>query len=544
MRATMSQAPLGKRRLAFAIALVLGSTTLSTGCNPVKSVQETFASVDPCSNNARNIGAVVGGIAGLLIGRNNSDSAAMIALASAAGAGLGALIGSDIDERRCELHKISQKYKIPIDAQPITTEDLGGGLEAKSGEQKDKPATVGLKVSLQDVGNQFESGSDKLTPEAREYFTKVARTYSPNHVNASDAKKRADLVELLKTKKIVVIGHTDDSGTSTNNADLSEKRAKVVAEIFAAEGVPRENLYFQGAGDVYPIADNNSKDGREKNRRAEVIEMPNEQTLQAYLSNQPKRVDYYSQRPVSTQSDLQQEKINTSKQQTVKNEPSKRADVKSQQSDVKTKAPAFVNANQDAVQSVKSTSAKGSEFDLGGVPVSSYKPTVVMGALKSSMLASLSPISSANASNQLVYQSVCSVDQYRDERSVKKLATNSVVSSMKRTLGIQGWSAKNASYVAESDKAKMWLTAFDLAQGYSGLSESPKLKVKTPSKVYDFDAKANVYETDTTVQYRIFFDKAPMSCMDVYFDKAAPNNPGYVVYQKSNELFSANFDFN
>ena len=183
----MSQAPLGKRRLAFAIALVLGSTTLSTGCNPVKSVQETFASDDPCSNNARNIGAVVGGIAGLLIGRNNSDSAAMIALASAASAGLGALIGSDIDERRCELHKISQKYKIPIQAEPITSEDLG--LEAKSGEQKDKPATVGLKVSLQDVGNQFESGSDKLTSEAREYFTDIAKTYLASSVKSKDAKE-------------------------------------------------------------------------------------------------------------------------------------------------------------------------------------------------------------------------------------------------------------------------------------------------------------------------------------------------------------------
>lgn len=313
MRATMSPLPLGKRRLAFAIALVLGSTTLSTGCNPVKSVQENFASDDPCSNNARNTGALVGGLAAFFIARNNSDSAAMIALASAAGAGIGALIGSDIDDRRCELSKISKDYKIPIDAQPITSEDLG--LEAKNSEEKEKPATVGLKVSLQDVGNQFESGSDKLTPQAREYFTKVARTYSPNHVNVSDAKKRADLVELLKTKKIVVIGHTDDSGTSTYNADLSEKRAKVVAEIFAAEGVPRENLYFQGAGDVYPVADNNSKVGREKNRRAEVIEMPNEQTLQAYLSNQPKRVDYYSQRAVGVQLETLQEKTNSSKQQ-------------------------------------------------------------------------------------------------------------------------------------------------------------------------------------------------------------------------------------
>ncbi|MBN2689358.1 MAG: OmpA family protein [Gammaproteobacteria bacterium] len=508
----MFQTALRKRRLIIAIALALGSTTLSTGCNPVKPIQETFASDDPCSNNARNAGALLGGVSALLIARNNIDSPAMIALASAAGAGIGALIGSDIDERRCELSKISKEYKVPIQAEPITSEYLG--LEAKSGEQKDKPATVGLKVSLQDVGNQFESGSDKLTPQARGYFTKVARTYSPNHVNVSDSKKRADLVELLKTKKIVVIGHTDDSGTSTKNADLSEKRAKVVAEIFAAEGVPRENLYFQGAGDVYPIADNNSKLGREKNRRAEIIEMPNEQTLQAYLSNQPKRVDYYSQKTVSNPADG-------------KNKPT-----------------SVVSANQDSVQSVKSTSVKGFGFDLGGVPVSSYKPTIVMGSLKTSMLASLSPISTANASNQLVYQSVCSVDQYRDERSIKNLATNRVVTSMKKNLGIQGWSAKNASYIAESDKAKMWLTAFDLAQGYSGLSDSPKLKVKTPSKVYDFDAKANVYETDTTVQYRIFFDKAPMSCMDVYFDKAAPNNPGYVVYQKSNELFSANFNFN
>jgi outer membrane protein OmpA-like peptidoglycan-associated protein len=68
---------------------------------------------------------------------------------------------------------------------------------------------------------------------------------------------------------IVLTGHSDASGNENNNRSLSEARARIVADYLQAHGVAPEQLVVVGAGSDFPIADNATPQGREKNRRIE-----------------------------------------------------------------------------------------------------------------------------------------------------------------------------------------------------------------------------------------------------------------------------------
>ncbi len=70
---------------------------------------------------------------------------------------------------------------------------------------------------------------------------------------------------------IYVCGHTDSTGGSDHNQVLSVNRAQAVADFLAAEGLPATRMRVQGFGADYPIAENSTEDGRQLNRRTEII---------------------------------------------------------------------------------------------------------------------------------------------------------------------------------------------------------------------------------------------------------------------------------
>ncbi len=65
--------------------------------------------------------------------------------------------------------------------------------------------------------------------------------------------------------------HADNQGTFGNNIDLSQKRAKAVANYFLKNGIPSKRLIHRGYGDTQPIADNSTAAGRAKNRRVVLL---------------------------------------------------------------------------------------------------------------------------------------------------------------------------------------------------------------------------------------------------------------------------------
>jgi outer membrane protein OmpA-like peptidoglycan-associated protein/tetratricopeptide (TPR) repeat protein len=83
----------------------------------------------------------------------------------------------------------------------------------------------------------------------------------------------AEIVQLLKdnpTLKIQINGYTDNSGNPADNIKLSEDRAKSVTDYLIAKGIAPTRLSSKGWGDTLPIADNNTPEGRARNRRTEL----------------------------------------------------------------------------------------------------------------------------------------------------------------------------------------------------------------------------------------------------------------------------------
>lgn len=69
---------------------------------------------------------------------------------------------------------------------------------------------------------------------------------------------------------IVVVGHSDSMGDEVFNIHISRRRAQSVARYLLQGGVPADRIRVEGHGSSQPIADNDSRSGRAKNRRIEL----------------------------------------------------------------------------------------------------------------------------------------------------------------------------------------------------------------------------------------------------------------------------------
>lgn len=100
----------------------------------------------------------------------------------------------------------------------------------------------------------FPSNSAKFSPEAEAFFDRIAN-------------------DLLKNPEytLEIIGHADSTGTSRVNMRVSKKRAMNVAKYIENKGVESKRLKIVAKGDTEPVADNNTKEGRDKNRRVEFV---------------------------------------------------------------------------------------------------------------------------------------------------------------------------------------------------------------------------------------------------------------------------------
>jgi outer membrane protein OmpA-like peptidoglycan-associated protein len=79
-------------------------------------------------------------------------------------------------------------------------------------------------------------------------------------------------------RKVLIEGHTDNVGSDVNNQGLSERRAQSVQTALTQRGVARNQTMALGKGENFPVASNDSADGRQSNRRVELI-FTEDQTL-------------------------------------------------------------------------------------------------------------------------------------------------------------------------------------------------------------------------------------------------------------------------
>lgn len=121
---------------------------------------------------------------------------------------------------------------------------------------EEEPASTSKPIVLENVF--FESGSAKLLGRS--------------------AFELRNLHKLLMTHPdmhIEIRGHTDDVGSEMDNQKLSELRAQAIYQYLTQNEVEEKRLSFIGFGEMQPIADNSTKEGRQKNRRTEFVIIAN-----------------------------------------------------------------------------------------------------------------------------------------------------------------------------------------------------------------------------------------------------------------------------
>lgn len=82
--------------------------------------------------------------------------------------------------------------------------------------------------------------------------------------------KLADFLKRNPNRNVLVEGFTDSTGSDSYNQELSEERARSVAQALEAEGVSPARITTRGLGERYPVAPNNTEAGRQQNRRVEI----------------------------------------------------------------------------------------------------------------------------------------------------------------------------------------------------------------------------------------------------------------------------------
>ncbi len=118
----------------------------------------------------------------------------------------------------------------------------------------------------------FKSGSANLNPAGTEALTKIAAVLSQ-----------------FSDRRFQIEGHTDNmpikSARFPSNWELSTSRSLAVVHLLTDLGVASENISAAGFGEFHPRSENDTKEGRQLNRRIEIIMLPNLDILSNELPN-------------------------------------------------------------------------------------------------------------------------------------------------------------------------------------------------------------------------------------------------------------------
>lgn len=123
------------------------------------------------------------------------------------------------------------------------------------GTQVDRTAD-GVRVTF-DSEILFSTNSSVITENAKQSIRELVKT-----------------INKYGQPNVQIQGHTDATGTAEYNKWLSDKRASSVKTFAIGLGVAAERIQTMGYGVTKPIAPNNTPEGRAKNRRVEVIVIP------------------------------------------------------------------------------------------------------------------------------------------------------------------------------------------------------------------------------------------------------------------------------
>ncbi len=208
------------------IAAALLAATMLAGCTT-----DPYTGERKVSNTAGGaaLGAGLGALAGLAVGGSSVAQRNAVLIGAGVGALTGGTIGNYMDRQESELRAQLQ----------------------------------GTGVSVTRVGDQIVLNMPSNITFATDQDAVKAGFYPTLNSVALVLKKFNQTV-------VDVYGHTDSTGSSQHNFDLSQRRALSVANYLSTQGVDQRRFAVTGFGETRPIADNATEAGRAQNRRVEI----------------------------------------------------------------------------------------------------------------------------------------------------------------------------------------------------------------------------------------------------------------------------------
>jgi outer membrane protein OmpA-like peptidoglycan-associated protein len=150
------------------------------------------------------------------------------------------------EARIAELTAIRDRMQLEVrDSELASTREQLAELQAKQ-------TSRGTVVTLGSV--LFATGRAELLPGALASVDRLARYLAEN-----------------TGKTALIEGHTDSTGSDTTNLRLSQDRADAVRIALVSRGIDPQRITATGPGSSQPIAPNNTAEGRQQNRRVEIV---------------------------------------------------------------------------------------------------------------------------------------------------------------------------------------------------------------------------------------------------------------------------------
>lgn len=188
-------------------------------------------------------------------GNTRAQNGAMI------GAGIGALLGATRESGNDRVKNA------------VVGAVVGGVVGAGVGSYLDQQAAELRRDLGNDVG--IVNTGDELIVTMPQDILFATDSAQLRGTLQSDLRTLASSLNQYPDSTVDVIGHTDNVGDAGYNQDLSARRANSVASVLRSSGVASHRLRAYGRGENEPVATNLTREGRQQNRRVEIVIRPN-----------------------------------------------------------------------------------------------------------------------------------------------------------------------------------------------------------------------------------------------------------------------------
>lgn len=480
---------MNRNHINKSVVLALSAPFLVSSCASVGDMTKT------------TLGCIGGAIIGAGLTFANTGDPGKAALGALAGGAIGCAIGNYLDYREQQLKQAAKANGFEPKFERIAADDKNGASFSEDAEDN----VIASQVSINSEKPLFDSAQFTVNdPEKLKRLKGFLNKY---------------VESLGEGSKVYVVGHTDDTGSSAYNQKLSEQRAKYIATLLVEQGLNENNIYYEGVGESQPVANNNTIQGRARNRRFELVDVINKK-----VEDDTKQLNTA---PVENLVEVARAK-------------------KTRIENVTNTLPEKKITKKPKPQVTASRAMRQESLDLGGVPLKSFDQQdliTAFGAQEADVSWGFFAKANANSETPIIgscaYTSPVAQSQLKafNGRPIRESKVSENLPNLygNSWYGMAGTTAVTLGPIG-IDKQTLDPTStpiFNFYKNYKGGNVQPD---------YTYPVSVETYRGDGTVLVRMYAkdDNALMKCSDVVFSTNghATTKASAVIYQDKRELMA------